>query len=534
MKALLQILILCIFVLFISSCTQGNIFVNESIIDRFIREIDTISMEEPEQEVIFTITAAEGDEISLIEGFIDYDSIRFSEPFNEDGYWKTEKGDAGRYLVDVVMTANESKINRKVLVIVEKAEKEEEIINETEKIDEKEVDEIDESGDEAYIEDEITSDERVPPVINVAGLFYVFENETLIFPFEYWHPEGKDVKLEMWGMPEDAKLKNGYFHFTPGFDFVDKSWIARVAQAVGIKLPCWRVINMRAVAESNGMKAEENIRIVVFGRNRAPVAVEPKPIVVSELDVVEIKPEITDPDGDFVFYSVKSWPWDSWYQTKVSDAGKYTVKVFYTDGISSDYLYQELFINKTNLPPEVLNIRDLRVREGDLLRYELRIIDPNNDPVGLHITDSAGYPVRVRNNTILFKPDFNVSSIEENTIIPVLLTASDGKLKSTYEFSIEVINVNRAPVILNFSPEDRAVVEVLKPLRLSVNATDLDRDELTYTWRIPFMKKIETNSSYIDVAFTSIGRKKVSVDVCDYAECTRHEWLVAVYKRVAR
>jgi len=519
MKALLRIVALAVAVFFISSCTQGDMFVNESIIDRFIREIDSVKVEEEAgPDVIFTINAVEGEEISLIERFIDYDSIGFSEPLDEKGYWKTGEGDAGRYLIDVVMTANESVVERKVLVVVESAEKEE-VIEE-------------EPAEEAYAPEEeiVVEDEPVLPVINVAGLFYVYENDTLIFPVEYWHPEGKDVRLEIWGMPEQARLKNGYFYFTPGFGLVNKSWLSQIAQVVGINIPSFRIETLTFVAESNGKKAEQTVRILVFDRNRPPVADEPEPIIVNELDVVEIKPDVSDPDGDFVFYSVRSWPWDSWYQTKISDAGRYTVEIFYTDGISGDYLYQELLINKTNLPPEVLNVRDLRVREGELLSYRLEIFDPNLDPIGLHITESAGYPVRVENNTILFEPGFGVSNRTHNTAVPVLLTASDGVLNSSYEFSIEVINVNRAPVIHNFSPEDRAIVEVLKPLRFSVNATDPDGDELTYTWRIPFMKKIETNSSYIDVAFTSIGRKKVSVDVCDYAECTRHEWLVAVYK----
>ncbi|HDP74235.1 MAG TPA: hypothetical protein ENN46_04780 [Candidatus Woesearchaeota archaeon] len=111
--------------------------------------------EEPvEPEYIFTVNVSEGEEISLIDRFIDYETIWFSEPLSEEGFWLTERGDAGSYDVNVVMTTNETLIERTVLVVVREAELKEE--GETEESEEVPHEQAEEETPEEHEDEEST------------------------------------------------------------------------------------------------------------------------------------------------------------------------------------------------------------------------------------------------------------------------------------------------------------------------------------------------------------------------------------------
>jgi hypothetical protein len=123
--------------------------VDESPVEEVPEEV------EPEEETevpdyVFTINVTEGANISLIERFIDYEAIWFSEPLDEQGYWETKEGDAGEYYADVVMTADGDVIERKILIIVNEAPAEDEI----EEVPEEGAEEAEEETVEEEIEEE--------------------------------------------------------------------------------------------------------------------------------------------------------------------------------------------------------------------------------------------------------------------------------------------------------------------------------------------------------------------------------------------
>ncbi len=89
-----------------------------------VEEEEEEEEEETDEKVITKITANEGELVSLKPQARDPDeddeiTYTFSDPFNSDGEWQTERGDAGTYEITVTASDGTLRDSRKVLVIVE-------------------------------------------------------------------------------------------------------------------------------------------------------------------------------------------------------------------------------------------------------------------------------------------------------------------------------------------------------------------------------------------------------------------------------
>ncbi len=88
-----------------------------------IPEDEEETEDEMDERVMTRITAKEGELISLKPQARDPDddeiTYTFSTPFNSEGEWQTERGDAGTYEVTVTASDGDLRDSRKVLIIVE-------------------------------------------------------------------------------------------------------------------------------------------------------------------------------------------------------------------------------------------------------------------------------------------------------------------------------------------------------------------------------------------------------------------------------
>ena len=79
---------------------------------------------------------------------------------------------------------------------------------------------------------------------------------------------------------------------------------------------------------------EQETQLIVYNTNRAPNLFEAKNLTIMETETIQLVPETTDPDGDFVSYAF-SEPFGQHtgeWETSYEDEGTYTIDVTATDG----------------------------------------------------------------------------------------------------------------------------------------------------------------------------------------------------------
>ena len=99
----------------------------------------------------------------------------------------------------------------------------------------------------------------------------------------------------------------------------------------------------------------KKIMIKILPLNHPPVisGLE-KEIRVKEGDLVELEPEVSDPDGDKVTVSFEGWINSSKYQTTYDDAGEHIVKVIASDGKATTEFEVKIIVEDVNRAPVLI------------------------------------------------------------------------------------------------------------------------------------------------------------------------------------
>ncbi|MBN2880458.1 PKD domain-containing protein [Candidatus Woesearchaeota archaeon] len=192
---------------------------------------------------------------------------------------------------------------------------------------------------------------------------------------------------------------------------------------------------------------------------------------VVEGELVELKPRVTDPDGDPIKLEF-SEPLDEngqWY-TKEGDAGVYVVTVKADDGQSVSEQKVKIIVDAKNKAPVIVIGDELRFAEGDKIVLEPEVSDPEGEPVTVSY---SGW----------MNSDSYQTSYDDAGTYSVTILASDGNRESSKKLKIVVDNANRAPVI-----QKMPKLSVLEGNELVLNpvVSDLDGDNVEVTFEEPF------------------------------------------------
>ena len=186
-----------------------------------------------------------------------------------------------------------------------------------------------------------------------------------------------------------------------------------------------------------------------------------------------------DPDGDALTFQ-----WNFGDGSAGTDAtpvhaytavGDYTVGLTVTD--SSDAAGTStatVAIREENRPPVLDPMPMQQVDEGALLAAQVSATDPDNDPL-VYTAENlpAGAHWDAPNRAFSWTPDYDQSGQ-----YTVTFTATDpGDLTATQIWTIEVRNVNRAPILAEIA--DRHISET-KTVSFAISGQDPDNDALTY------------------------------------------------------
>ncbi len=222
------------------------------------------------------------------------------------------------------------------------------------------------------------------------------------------------------------------------------------------------------------------------GTNNPPVLTPIGSKGVAEGDTQYIPVTATDPENDSLTYSATNLPtgatfnattrtfsWSPDYQ----QAGNYSVTFSVSDGSLSDSETVTINVANTNRAPVLSAIGTKTVAEGSLLSFTISGSDPEND--GLTYS-AANLPLGASFNPatrqFVWTPDIELTT--NTRVYPVTFSVSDGVLADSETVTINVTNVNRAPLLDAIGPQSLTEGD---SINLVLTASDPDGDALTYS-----------------------------------------------------
>lgn len=211
-------------------------------------------------------------------------------------------------------------------------------------------------------------------------------------------------------------------------------------------------------------------------------------IVVTEGQLVEIKPKGYDPDGDKITYTFSS-PLDAngKWQTKEGDKGTYNVQVTASDGKSKTTSTLEIVVKEKNRAPVLEPMLDIEVKVGSTVKLEPKVSDPNGDELTLSFSGWMKSAEKETTEEDVGKHD-------------VTVTVSDGDLTDSDSVVITVVPKNHAPVMELIKD---IVVNEGDTIKLEPVVEDADGDEVTLAYS-GWMTSNEYTTTYDDAGQYSV------------------------------
>ncbi len=249
------------------------------------------------EEDLETINVKENEQVKLNVKVTDPDkdavTYGFSKPLDKRGEWKTNYGDAGEYIVTITATDGVHSVEKKVKINVQRV--------------------------------------NVAPVIGVVSDVVVKEGEIVTFEPKVTDPNKDEITITI-----SEPLKSGRFatdHTSAG------------------------QYKIKVTANDGEMESEKTFTLTVQNVNVPPEVKGLADLNVKEGQLVEIKPEVADIDGDQVKVTISDPVGDdgSW-QTGYTDHGDYTITVTATDGKDPVVNKVKVHVEDVNMPPEIVSV----------------------------------------------------------------------------------------------------------------------------------------------------------------------------------
>ncbi len=268
--------------------------------------------------------ATEGDFVSFpnlraVDPDGDPITYTFSTPLDGKGQWQTKPGDAGEHIATITASDGSNTVSQQVLLVIKSKNK--------------------------------------APAIELAQKVDAKEGETVTLKPTITDAEGDTVNVSYIGWMTSASKE---------ISFTDAGM-----QKVVI------------IAQDNkGARTSLEIVVNVTNVDRAPVMADIPAQTIKEGQKVTVKPSATDPDGDNLTYSFK-FPLDKngEWETKIGDAGDYELKVIANDGeLNAEKMFL-LTVKAANKAPVIELDSPVTVKEGETVKLEPVITDPEGDEV---------------------------------------------------------------------------------------------------------------------------------------------------------
>ncbi len=193
----------------------------------------------------------------------------------------------------------------------------------------------------------------------------------------------------------------------------------------------------------------------------------------------------TDEDGDGLTYAASNLPSGAGFNTvtgvfswipALNQSGSYSVTFTVTDGSDNDSETILITVAEVNRLPVLNPIGTQTIGEGSQLTFTITASDPDDDALSY---SAEGLPDGATFNSITrlfgWTPEFQIS--ENTRVYPVTFNVSDGVADDSETVTINVTNVNRAPVLDFVGAQSLTEGDAYN---LVINATDPDSNPITF------------------------------------------------------
>jgi len=264
-----------------------------------------------------------------------------------------------------------------------------------------------------------------------------------------------------------------------------------------------------------GNKTQAPIVIEIGNKTPTGEAVTPEQGIIiekTEGDLVQLKPEAYDPDmNKITFYFSKPFDANGKWQTKEGDAGKYPVTVIASDGLANTSQDIIVIIKKMNKAPVIECPKEVVVKEGELLKLDCNIYDPEGESV---IVEYSGF----------MKGSTYQTTYDDAGEYTVQIKAGDKEKETESEVKIKIIDVNRPPVISEI-PDEITGVET-DVITLNPQVSDPDGNKVTLTFSEPFDNKGVWKTKIGDA-----GTYKIGIVASDSKSTSKKEITVVITQK---
>jgi len=203
------------------------------------------------------------------------------------------------------------------------------------------------------------------------------------------------------------------------------------------------------IKASDGITTTEKQILLVVERVNVPPVIEgvEDKIVIDEGDVLELKPHIYDPNKDEVTVSISQPVGDDGiWETDYQSAGEYTVVITASDGELETTKEIQVIVNRKNVAPIIEELEDIEVDEGEIIEVTPKVTDLNGDEITITFSEPEGKEGiwKEENGTFIW----NTTYTDHGKYV-ITVTASDGELESTTNFTITINDINMPPEIVD-------------------------------------------------------------------------------------
>jgi hypothetical protein len=471
-----------------------------------------------------TVYETETLSLGLVKTDIDGDILtyNFESPIENDGTWKTGYEDSGTHTIQGSATDGEFTTSFEVTISVKDLDR--------------------------------------APHIDVPEFIEISEGQRLEWFLDITDPDEDTLSIDITNLPQDASFdkEDKNVEWDVSYDYITRKNNVIFNTLNALRLEHYllakrdRVVEITACGSELCSKHSTTLRI--FNTNRAPEFVEMYDQQISETDELSLYVSAVDPDGDVIKYvysdpvGKRSGKW----RTNYDDSGEYVVAVTASDGFLQDNDQLTIDVANTNRDPTIKVKQDkVVVNEGQEFTIQFSSSDPDSEDSVIVMMDSVPTQSSLDPTSFVWRPSFDTVLNSSNTFWSKILShsnyltkklsknkqdvwlefvATDGDSQVVHPLQVIVKDINRVPVIKDVEPayeKFETVTDV--PVRFSIDAYDLDLDELSYTWSFSGVDLNDvTETNVITREFKTAGEKKVKVVISDGKNSAKYEWAIIV------
>ncbi|MFA5862115.1 MAG: right-handed parallel beta-helix repeat-containing protein [Candidatus Thermoplasmatota archaeon] len=348
------------------------------------------------------------------------------------------------------------------------------------------------------------------------------EGDAIGFTLSATDPDGDSPAYSGEGLPTGASVNSvsGAFTWTPSY------------QQAGS-------YSLRFVATDGTLSDAKTATLVITNVQRAPVLTPIGNKATFEGAALSVSVSASDPENDALTLLASPLPAGASFTDRHDGSGvfswtpgahargDYAVTFRATDGIAEAIETIAIRVAATNGVPSFTPIGNRTVSEADQLNFVVSAIDSNGDTLTYSATNvPRGASFDANRRVFSWQPDF----AQAGTHI-VAFRVTDGTTSVTENATINVTNVNRAPIV---SGATSATVKAARTLNMVAPIVDPDGDALDYVFTgLP--EGASSTGGIITWRPTSaqVGNYSVLVHATDGAFATQATLTIAVIENLA-